>query len=125
MIRFGQKAAFMKTRFLAGLLAAAALVWCVSAADAGVLVPIPLVPESTYINAATASSAAPRTLLRSLMSQKMAVALICSPANFSTAEVAAFLSISATTMFMAARPKARAIPNPMPLAAPVMNSVIM
>jgi hypothetical protein len=52
MIRSGQKGAFMKTRFLAGPFAAAALLLCVSAAESGVLVPIPPVPGSaaTYVS---------------------------------------------------------------------------
>lgn len=37
----------MKTRFLPGPLAAATLVWCVTTVQAGVLVPIPSVPDST------------------------------------------------------------------------------
>jgi hypothetical protein len=49
MIRSGQKGAFMKTRFLAGPFAAAALSLCTFSVWAGVLVPIPSVPGSTFM----------------------------------------------------------------------------
>jgi hypothetical protein len=48
-IWFGQKGAFMKTRFLPGPLAAAALLLCTFSAWAGVLVAIPSVPGSTFM----------------------------------------------------------------------------